>query len=76
MKRKTYAAMVSAVDDGIGEILDALQQNGNLQNTLVIFLSDNGGPEKENGSTMEYLGGKEIFMKEEYVSLLPCNGQK
>lgn len=61
-KRKTYAAMVSAVDDGIGEILDALQQNGNLHNTLVIFLSDNGGPEKENGSDNGILrGGKGDF---------------
>jgi arylsulfatase A-like enzyme len=49
-KRKTYAAMVSAVDDGVGLILDKLNQLGLTENTIVIFLSDNGGPENDNGS--------------------------
>lgn len=58
-KRKTYAAMVSAVDDGVGLILDKLDQTGLSANTLVIFLSDNGGPEEENGSDNGPLrGGK------------------
>ena len=39
---RIYAAMTSAMDDGIGEVLDALQQNGVEENTLVIFTSDNG----------------------------------
>jgi len=39
---RIYAAMTSAMDDGIGEVLDALQQNGLEENTLVIFTSDNG----------------------------------
>lgn len=49
-KRKTYAAMVSAVDDGVGTVLDKLQQLNLKENTIVIFLSDNGGPETDNGS--------------------------
>ena len=49
-KRKTYAAMVSAVDDGVGAVLDKLQQLQITENTIVIFLSDNGGPETDNGS--------------------------
>ena len=49
-KRKTYAAMVSAVDDGVGTVLDKLQQLNLTENTIVIFLSDNGGPETDNGS--------------------------
>lgn len=49
-KRKTYAAMVSAVDDGVGLLLDKLEELGILENTLVFFLSDNGGPEQVNGS--------------------------
>ncbi|MEJ8843705.1 sulfatase-like hydrolase/transferase [Lacibacter sp. H375] len=49
-KRKTYAAMVSAVDDGVGAVLDKLQQLNLSENTIVIFLSDNGGPETDNGS--------------------------
>lgn len=49
-KRKTYAAMVSAVDDGVGLLLDKLESLDLDKNTLVYFLSDNGGPEQSNGS--------------------------
>ena len=47
-KRRTYAAMVSAVDDGVGRLLDVLDELGIAENTLVVFLSDNGGQETEN----------------------------
>lgn len=49
-KRKTYAAMVSAVDDGVGRILDRLKSLDIEKNTMIFFLSDNGGPEPKNGS--------------------------
>jgi len=42
-RRRTYAAMVSAVDDGVGRVLDALKEKGLDENTIVVFLSDNGG---------------------------------
>ncbi|MBX2814608.1 MAG: sulfatase-like hydrolase/transferase [Saprospiraceae bacterium] len=57
-KRKTYAAMVSAVDDGVGRILDQLDQLGLSDNTLVVFLSDNGGPEHVNASDNGSLRGR------------------
>jgi arylsulfatase A-like enzyme len=51
--------MVSAVDDGVGTVLNKLQQLNLTQNTIVIFLSDNGGPENDNGSNNGPLrGGK------------------
>ena len=37
-----HAAMVDCMDQGIGRILQALEQTGQLDNTLIIFLSDNG----------------------------------
>jgi len=40
--QRIYAAMTAAMDDGIGAILDALEDNGLDEQTLVIFLSDNG----------------------------------
>jgi arylsulfatase A-like enzyme len=40
---KTYAAMMKSLDDGIGEVLRAVDRAGLTQNTLVIFTSDNGG---------------------------------
>jgi arylsulfatase A-like enzyme len=42
-KRRTYAAMVSAVDDGVGRVMEALRRHGIEEETLVVFLSDNGG---------------------------------
>jgi arylsulfatase A-like enzyme len=42
--RRTYAAMVSAMDDAIGRTLSALRELGLEEKTLVIFLNDNGGP--------------------------------
>ena len=43
-RRRTYAAMTVAMDDGIGQVLAALRENGLEQNTQVWFFSDNGGP--------------------------------
>ena len=39
---RIYAAMVSAIDDGVGRIDDALRRAGVRENTLLLFLSDNG----------------------------------
>ena len=58
-KRKTYAAMVSCVDDGVGQLLDKLEELKLTGNTIIFFLSDNGGPESKNGSDNGVLrGGK------------------
>jgi arylsulfatase len=45
-----YAAMVEQMDRGIGEILETLERRGLAENTLVVFLSDNGGCAEEIGS--------------------------
>ena len=41
--RADYVAMVERVDQGVGDILDALDCLGLAENTLVIFTNDNGG---------------------------------
>jgi len=55
-RRKTYAAMISAVDDGVGRVLKVLEESGVDENTIVVFLSDNGGAHN-NGSINEPLRG-------------------
>lgn len=40
--KRVYAAMVSALDDSVGEILRAVEESGQADNTLIIFTSDNG----------------------------------
>lgn len=58
-KRRTYAAMVSAVDDGVGKVLAKLDEHNLNNDTLIVFLSDNGGPTDSNGSINDPLrGGK------------------
>jgi arylsulfatase A-like enzyme len=39
---RIYAAMISALDDAVGEILDAVARSGEADNTIVYFMSDNG----------------------------------
>jgi arylsulfatase A-like enzyme len=43
-QRRTYAAMLAAMEDGIERTLSALREESLEANTLVFFLSDNGGP--------------------------------
>ncbi len=42
MKMEVYAAMVDRVDQNIGRLLKRLEEQGKLDNTLILFLSDNG----------------------------------
>lgn len=43
MRMATYAAQVDCMDQNIGRILDVLRKNGQMDNTVIFFLSDNGG---------------------------------
>ncbi|XP_039310041.1 arylsulfatase B [Solenopsis invicta] len=42
--RRIYAAMVSKLDHSVGEIIEALNKRKMLENSIVLFLSDNGAP--------------------------------
>jgi arylsulfatase A-like enzyme len=43
-KRRDYYAMTSALDDAVGKIVDAIDRQGLTNDTLIVFLNDNGGP--------------------------------
>ena len=42
-KRAKLVALIEHMDDGIGRVLEALKRNGQAENTIVVFTSDNGG---------------------------------
>ena len=46
-----YAAMIDRMDQGIGDIVDQLKATGELKNTLVLYLQDNGGCAESLGRT-------------------------
>jgi arylsulfatase A-like enzyme len=48
--RLKIAGMLSAVDEAIGQIVEALEKTGQRQNTLIVFSADNGGPTKSGNS--------------------------
>lgn len=50
-----HAAMVDRMDQGIGQLIEALDKNGQLDNTLILFLSDNGC---SNELCQNYSGGE------------------
>lgn len=56
-KRRTHAAMLAAMDDGIGAVLAALRQAGVHDDTMVFFISDNGGPTAVNAADNTPLRG-------------------
>lgn len=57
--RRTYAAMITTLDDEIGKLINYLKQTNRFDNTLIFFISDNGGAAythaTDNGN---YKGGK------------------
>ena len=57
--RRMWAAMLASMDDAVGVVLEALRRNGVERDTLVFFISDNGGPTKELTSRNDpFSGGK------------------
>jgi len=57
--RRIFAAMLGNLDDGVGAVLNKLRDEGLEQNTLVFFISDNGGPTRElTSSNLPLRGGK------------------
>ncbi|MDF1755138.1 MAG: sulfatase-like hydrolase/transferase [Verrucomicrobiales bacterium] len=56
--RREFAAMTVSLDDGVGKVLDALDQNGISEDTLVIFLTDHGGDPTYGGSNTPLRGQK------------------
>lgn len=82
VKRRSYAAMVAAMDDAIGAVLKAVKETGLEQDTLIFFLSDNGGATGANASDNGplrahkgalYEGGVRVPFMVSWKGKLPAN---
>ena len=77
--RRTYAAMVYAVDRGVQKLVKTLKATGEYKNTLIIFYSDNGGrPDKgatnyplKEGKGSVYEGGYRVPMFFHWNGVVP-----
>ena len=59
IQRRIFAAMLAHLDNSVGKVLAQLRDSGIEENTLIVFLSDNGGPTKElTSSNAPLRGGK------------------
>lgn len=56
----SFAAMISRLDEYVGEIVKLVKEKGIANNTLIIFTSDNG-PHKEGGGDPEFFNGNGIY---------------
>ena len=62
--RRIFAAMLANMDDSVGAVMSQLRKSGLEENTLVFFLSDNGGPTRELTSSNLPLRGEKGQMYE------------
>jgi len=64
LRMAVYAAQIDCMDQGIGRIVSAVERAGKLDNTLIMFLSDNGGCAESisrKGKDIELLGTDDSF---------------
>ena len=64
IQRRIFAAMLANMDDSVGAVMKQLRKSGLEENTLVFFLSDNGGPTRELTSSNAPLRGQKGMMYE------------
>lgn len=56
--RNIYEGMVVCMDDAVGRVVEAVKEKGMWENTILVFSTDNGGPEKTGASNYPLKGFK------------------
>ena len=64
VQRRIFAAMLTQLDDGVGRVLGRVRNEGLDERTLIVFLSDNGGPTRELTSSNRPLRGEKGLLLE------------
>lgn len=81
-QRRLYAGLLKAMDESVGKIVDAVDQSGTRSNTLILFSSDNGGPQpgriSDNGPLRAgkgtvYEGGVRVAALANWEGKIPAN---
>lgn len=78
-RMEVYAAMVDIMDQGIGKIISTLEKKGELENTVIFYMHDNGGcaetlnsNETENPITDEQKKGKPFAKDSIFLGKIPA----
>lgn len=87
-RRRKYAAMMLALDESIGKVLEEIKSKGLEQNTVIVFFSDNGGPQSGDpscngsinlpyraGKAQYFDGGIHVPMFIKYPGVLPAGSR-
>lgn len=69
--RANLVALIEHLDDGIGKVIQSLKSSGKFENTLIVFMSDNGGL-ISNGSNNGDLRGTKTGMYEGGIRIPAC----